>query len=410
MGARQDPDLDLDGTDVLRPAAVGTNALVHDLPAHDRLLGRLERVLDEARALAVGVAELGFERLGGLLADPIQGAVTLFLVGDPHGFADLRLDLLADAALERFVFERRLPLHRRLTRLAAELRDHPADLGDRPLAGLHGAQQRLFGDLLAGALDHDRGIRGARDHQVQVALVQRVERRVDDVLAVDHADPHARDRPVERDSAHGQRGAAAHDAEHVRVVRPVVGQDVAYQLGLVHEAFGEHRTAGAIDQAGRQDFLLAGATLAAEEAAGDLAGRIHLLAVLDEEREPALGVVGFRAGGGGAEHDRLAVADGDGAVGEARHLAGLDDEILAADTDGFRCRLGHCLLPEVRSASEDDPRSHVMERSLQGKRKGRRPVFRVRYSGRAWSQRTADISRRSNRLDPPGSRKGTVRG
>src|SRR5688572_2945973 len=55
VSARQDSDLDLDRPDVLRPATVGSHALLDDLQAHDGLLGRLERVLDEARPLPVRV-------------------------------------------------------------------------------------------------------------------------------------------------------------------------------------------------------------------------------------------------------------------------------------------------------------------------------------------------------------------
>ena len=59
----------------------------------------------------------------------------------------------------------------------------------------------------------------------------------------------------------------------------------ADDLHLVPEALGPERPDRAVDHAGSEDRLLGRAPLALEEAAGDLAGRVHPLLDVDGERE-----------------------------------------------------------------------------------------------------------------------------
>ena len=181
------------------------------------------------------------------------------------------------------------------------------------------------GRSLAPGLDHHDRVAGAGDDQVELRVGELAVGRVDDELAVDAADAHGADRARERDLADRQRGRRGDRAEDVRLVLLVGREDRDDELDVVLVALGEERADRAVGQAGGQGRRLGRARLALDEAARDLARGVHPLLELDREREEV--EAGARIGPvGGAEHHGVAVADGDGAAGEAGELAGLDGQ------------------------------------------------------------------------------------
>ena len=96
--------------------------------------------------------------------------------------------------------------------------------------------------------------------------------------------------------------------------------------------------------------LLAGAALALEERAGDLAGRVHPLLDVDGERhEIDVAQVPRRCGG---QHARVAGGDEDGAGGLLGQAARLEHDLSSADLDGDLVHFCHVFLsgPAARSA------------------------------------------------------------
>ena len=104
------------------------------------------------------------------------------------------------------------------------------------------------------------------------------------------------------------------------------------ELRLVAPALREQRADRAVDQARGERALLAGAALALEERAGDLARGVHPLLDVDGEREE-VHVAQVACGGGGQDH-RLARLDDDGTGGLLGHLAGFEGDLLARDLHG----------------------------------------------------------------------------
>ena len=90
---------------------------------------------------------------------------------------------------------------------------------------------------------------------------------------------------------------------------------------VIAEVIGEQGADGAVDDAAGEDALLAGAALAAVEAAGDAAHRVHLLLKIHAQGEEVDAVAGTGGGGGTAEHAGVAVAHHDGGVGQLCQLA-----------------------------------------------------------------------------------------
>ena len=207
-----------------------------------------------------------------------------------------------------------------------------------------------LGDLVGAGLDHQDGLVGAGDHEVEVGLERGPPRRVDDEVAVDLADAHRADRRRERDVGDHQRGGGAVHREDVVRVDVVDRQRDRDELRLAAPALGEERADRAVDHAGGEGALLAGAALALEEAAGDLARGVHPLLDVDREREEV--DVAQVAGGRGGEHHRVARADDHGAGGLLGQLAGLERDLGAADLDGDPVHFRHMFLslPALRYA------------------------------------------------------------
>ena len=184
-------------------------------------------------------------------------------------------------------------------------------------------------DLLRAPLDHDDRVVGARDHDIELPLVELDEGRIRDEAAVLHADPHAaQDRP-EGDVRERERERGPRDAEDVGRKLLVARQHAARDLHLVPERVGKERPDGPVDHARAERFLLAGTPLALEEAAGYLARGVEFLAVLDAEREEILIRLPVLRRDRGHEHDGAVDADENRPVGLFRHSAGLEVEILA---------------------------------------------------------------------------------
>jgi hypothetical protein len=154
------------------------------------------------------------------------------------------------------------------------------------MGDVQGVEDRRLGDLVGAGLDHEDGLLGARDNEVQRALEHPLLVGVhDEVALLVLADAHCADRERERDVRHHQRGAGAVHREDVVRVHVVDRHRDRDQLGLSPPALGEERAQRAVDHARREGALLAGAALAAEEAAGDLARGVHALLDVDGQGE-----------------------------------------------------------------------------------------------------------------------------
>ncbi len=333
MRPRQDADLAGDGPDLLEGAAVETHPLVDDAVAHHLFLVAAEQLRDPGR-VAAGLRVDGRDHLG-LEQVPAVGAGHLVGGGD------------------HLLHAGRGGLHHQLAQvLVHHRRDHlalgPADLAlqvelqvDERLDGRMGEENRLEHHVLAQfadlALDHDHGVAGAGDHQVEPGLLELALARVEHVLAVDVGDPGRGHRAGKRDVGDHQRGGGAVHGQDVRIELLVGREHGGDQLGLAGIAVRKERPQRPVDQAAGEGLLLARpADLAAEIAAGNAAGRIHALLVFDGQRQEAE-VLGPLFGHHRDQHLGVAGGHDHGAVGLLGHLAGFKSQGAATQ---FGC---HCL-------------------------------------------------------------------
>ena len=164
-------------------------------------------------------------------------------------------------------------------------------------------------------------------------VLELVERRIDDVLAVDVADAGAADRAHEGHAADRERGRRGDHRHDVGIVLEVVRQRGHDDQRLVAIALVEQRTDRTVDQARGQDLLLGGPAFTLEEAARDLAGGESLLLVVHGQREEIEAGLRLLLEHDGGQHRGAAIGRQHRAIGLARDLAGLEHELAAGPFD-----------------------------------------------------------------------------
>ncbi len=78
---------------------------------------------------------------------------------------------------------------------------------------------------------------------------------------------------MERNIGDGQRGARANDGQRAGILLGIGRKHHGDDLGFVHEAFGEQRADGPVNQTAGKDFFFRGTSLAFDKAAGKFARR-----------------------------------------------------------------------------------------------------------------------------------------
>ena len=204
------------------------------------------------------------------------------------------------------------------------------------MRGLERLDDLLLGHFLRARLHHHQPVLAAGDDEIQLALFALLERRVDEVLAVDEADADAGDRLLEGNLGERERRGRAGDREDVGVVLLIGRQDERDDLRLEAPAGREQRPRRAVDAPARQHFLLRRLAFALEEAAGDSPRGVGVFPVVDGQRQEVDAFARVRRAAGRDEDDRVAVADDDRAVRLRGELAGLDLEGVLADGDFTR--------------------------------------------------------------------------
>ena len=178
-----------------------------------------------------------------------------------------------------------------------------------------GVHDRFFLHFLGAGLDHHDAVGSADHHDVQQALAHLGVSRVDDECAIDQAYADGADGAFERNVGDGERGGCAVDADDVRIVLGVGGENESDDLGFAAEAIREQRAHGAVDLAAGENFALAGTAFALDEAAGNASAGVSVFAVVNGQGEEIDAFAGIRIGGGGGENDVVADAHNDRTVG-----------------------------------------------------------------------------------------------
>ena len=279
----------------------------------------------------------GAERLEHLGLDCLRGVLAVELVDHLGGRVERVAEALPDLARDRLVHLLRLDLDLLLAGLLAQVvlgLAEPLDLG---VCDIERVEDLRLGDFVGARLDHQDGLLGAGDHQVERRLEQPLLVRVDEEVALGVlADPHGAHGHRERDVGHHQRGARAVHREDVVGVLVVDRHRDRHELCLPVPALREQRPERPVDHARGERGLLARPALALEETAGDLARGVHPFLDVNRQREEVH--VARVPRGCGAQDHRVARLNYDGATGLSGVLAGLEANRAPADLEGDPAR------------------------------------------------------------------------
>ena len=247
-----------------------------------------------------------------------------------EGVRQFGADLLFEVVVVRLIELWRLDLALRFADFVAQFVDGLADLLDLGVAEFDGVEHGVFVHFFRARLDHHDAVGGSDDHDVQQALAHLVVGGVHDKRAVDQADAHRADRTEERNVGKRQRRGGAVDAEHVGIIVAVGREDEGDDLRLAAESLGEHGPNRAINLAAGEDFALAHAAFALDEASGETSAGIGVFAVVHSEGEEVDAFAGIGVGDGGGENNVFAEADDGRAVGLFGEFSGFKRDFFAA--------------------------------------------------------------------------------
>ncbi len=192
------------------------------------------------------------------------------------------------------------------------------------MAEHHGAEHDLLGKLLRLRLDHQHGVAGPGDDQIELALGHLFQRRVEDVLVVGEADARSADRALERRARQAKRRRGGDQRQDVGIVFEVVRERGDDHLRLVAPAIGEQRTDRTIDQPRDQRLALGRTPFALEVAARDAARGVEFLLVVDRQGHEIDALARLLGGDDSRQNFAFSVGRDDGAIGLARDLAGFE--------------------------------------------------------------------------------------
>ena len=288
-------------------------------------------------------------------------------------FLDALLKPRGNLGLNPFHFLRPIDLLEQLVLRRHELLD--ATLGNRECLG-----DVLLGHLECATLDHDDRLVVPGDDEIHVAELELLEGGIQHPVSLESADTDARQRARKRDLRRVQRKRCRDDREHVGVILLIRGDDEDVDLHFVLEPLGEHGTDRTVDDSRRQYFAVARPALTFDEAAGDLAGRVRLLAVFDEERKEWERTLRLAHGYCG-EHHRVAELHQGGPCRLLRHAARFDHELATGER---RLNALHRLSYVIAFRSRREAGSSLLPNGLSrnAKRAGRNQCARASVSCR----------------------------
>ena len=247
MGTRQHTGTNGDRTHRLGVATVDARLSGQDPPAHRGLLQLFDSThhlgLVESRGLAATQLCLG-------CGDGcIDGGIAIHLVGNGVGIAQGVATGRFDSRLQCVIGDHFRHCDDRLVYLGGQFLDRV----DRHLHLLvteqHRTEHNLLGQLVGLRLDHQDGVLGTRNHQVQVRVLTQPGRSIQDIAAILVADPRGADRPLERCTGNRQRGRCADQRRDLGIdtwIERLYGTD---DLGLGDEVFRKQGPDRTVDQA-----------------------------------------------------------------------------------------------------------------------------------------------------------------
>src|SRR6185437_7550210 len=149
---------------------------------------------------------------------------------------------------------------------------------------------------------------------------------------------------VERNARERERRGGADDRRNVGIDLGIDRDNRRDDLHVVVKAVGKERPDRPVDETRGQRLLLRRATLALEEATGDLAGGVGLLLIVDGEWKEVLSRPRLLRGDRRDQHEGVTETDHHRTASLARDLACFERQCMGAVSDRFPDGIRHIVL------------------------------------------------------------------
>jgi hypothetical protein len=117
------------------------------------------------------------------------------------------------------------------------------------MTGHDGLEHGRLGEFLGFGFDHQHGVAGSRDHEVERGIFQFLQRRIDFQRAIDEADARGADWPREGNARQGQRCRTRDHRNNIGIVLKIMRKHRRDKLRLVAVTVGKQWADRAVDQA-----------------------------------------------------------------------------------------------------------------------------------------------------------------
>ena len=204
----EDTDLGRDRPDVVEATAVRTLPLVENLASHRLLLDRPQDLADVLLVLGVLLVLFGQRRYN-VFGDRRHRLVALLFVPQVERLGDLRGGHAFDLRPQLRIGLERGPLHVGDRVPVQKLFLNPAQLTDRVVGDLEALQDLRLRDPQGSTLDHRDPVGRAGHDDVDVGVLELLERRVHHPRVLDAPHAHGSHQRVERDLRHVERDRSA---------------------------------------------------------------------------------------------------------------------------------------------------------------------------------------------------------
>ncbi len=309
-------------TDIVKASAVNTLALVEPV-AHDLLLQLVDALVDHECLFGIFLIELGVD----VVLDGVEHFLTLVLVVGIKSYLYTICRKCLDG-IEHIVIHF---LGLKFKLLLAYLSLDVADKGNYLLYLLmpldDGIEHSVVVNFVCACLDHDYLFHCACNGEVKVIPFTLCKGGVEDYLTVHKAYADAGNGAVPGNIGYGYGNGGGYHTQYLGLCVGIYGEDGHNNGHVISHILGEKGSDRAVNHTGGEYRLITGLALTLGERAGDAAYGVHLLLIVNRQREEVYALPGLYACGNVCHNGGVAVSYPAGAVGELAGLACFNSEL-----------------------------------------------------------------------------------
>ena len=322
VNTREQSDFTGDRADFRQLSAIRTDTFIRDGVTDDFLRQMVERICHIREMFRVNVSEMCHRFL--LRSSDIAIAAQLIRIEDRllQGLGRERFDIFFDLCRDFRESQHALFLADFFDDLLLET----ADFLDRLMTEHDRIEDFFLRCFLRAAFDHHDRFFRAGDRHIHRGRCHLFLCRVDDILAIHAAHADTGDRAVPRDIGNTDGRRCADHAAQLRCIVIVDREDRRYDMDIISASFIKQRTDRTVDQTRAEDRRISRTAFTAKESPRHLADSIHLLFIVDSQREEIRAFARLLARRSSDEDSGIPISDQYSAIRLLGHFTSLNDQ------------------------------------------------------------------------------------